>query len=714
MAEMLQQQLKELGSKLEAPPASQGALVELLKQGVTCLSELDQSPPKSVLESMQPFLNAIAKPELLKHLDQEVKLFVAACICEVTRITAPEPPYDDDILKDIFQLTVSTFSGLSDTKAPSFARRVVILETLARYRSCVVMLDLECDDLINEMFNTFFAVARDEHSEDILTSMQTIMEVVLEESEDVPQNLLLTLLSVLGRDKEVGGMKIIVSINCLKLVNTITHANNEVAKFYAGCRSCRNLHMKEKENEIPKPDVTMAARRVAMNVIKHCAAKLEPAIRKYLASSMSGDSRSLKSEINYQAVIYNIYRSAPQILSGVVSYLTGELLSEQLDIRLKAVGLVGNLFALPGSTISETFQPVFSEFLKRLADEVVEVRMAVLEHVKMCLLVNPFRAESSQIISALCDCLLDYDENFRKQVVSVVCDVACHGPTPIQVATIKLVAERLQDKSFCCECQLLVKRYTMERLADIHRVSCMNRSGWSAENDAYDWIVGKILRCFYDKDFRSDTIEHILSLSLFPNDFPVKDKVTHWVRIFSGFDKVEVKALEKILEQKQRLQQEMRNYLSLRQLPEEGDGVEAQKKLMFCFRDMSRCFTDPAEAEENFLILDQLKNSEILEHFEKLLDANTTSQQAISARDELLKFLSHEHQLYEFTSFLCLKCSYLLFDKNHVKEILLEAGVQKSSANNELILSCMTILVCTRRAYMDVQPDLTIGDSLNG
>lgn len=51
---------------------------------------------------------------------------------------------------------------------------------------------------------------------------------------------------------------------------------------------------------------------------------------------------------------------------------------------------------------------------------------------------------------------------------------------------------------------------------------------------------------------RSDTIEHILSLSLFPTDFSVKDKVAKWVGIFSGFDKIEVKALEKILEQKQR------------------------------------------------------------------------------------------------------------------------------------------------------------------
>lgn len=74
------------------------------------------------------------------------------------------------------------------------------------------------------------------------------------------------------------------------------------------------------------------------------------------------------------------------------------LQTDQLDIRLKAVGLVGDLFALPGSAISEAFQPIFSEFLKRLTDRGVEVRMSVLECVKNCLLSNPLRAEASQII----------------------------------------------------------------------------------------------------------------------------------------------------------------------------------------------------------------------------------------------------------------------------------------------------------------------------
>lgn len=51
---------------------------------------------------------------------------------------------------------------------------------------------------------------------------------------------------------------------------------------------------------------------------------------------------------------------------------------------------------------------------------------------------------------------------------------------------------------------------------------------------------------------RSDVIESVLSESLFPSEFSINDVVKRWIEIFSGFDKVEVKALEKILEQKQR------------------------------------------------------------------------------------------------------------------------------------------------------------------
>ncbi|KAF5197532.1 Sister chromatid cohesion protein pds5-like protein [Thalictrum thalictroides] len=415
-----------------------------MQQAASCLSELEQSPSPSMLESMEPCLNAIAKPELLKHQDKDVKLLVASCICEITRITAPEAPYSDDVLRDIFHLIVGTFIGLDDVNSPSFGRRVVILETVARYRSCVVMLDLECDDLVDDIFSTFFTVVSDYHPENVLTSMKTIMILLLEESEDIHENLLHILLTVLGRKKS---------------------------------------------------DTSMAARRLAMNVIRHCATKLESYIKQFLMSSMSGDDISLNAELDYHEVIYDIYQCAPQILSEVIPYLTGELLADKLDTRLKAVKLLGDLCALP-QPISEAFQPIFFEFLKRLTDRVVEVRMSVVEQMRICLLSNPFRVEAPQIIGSLCDRLLDYDENVRKQVVGTLCDVACCSLKSISIETLKVVSERLRDKS------LPVKKYTMERLAEIYRIYCLKCSDGSISTIEFEWIPGRILRCFYDRDFR--------------------------------------------------------------------------------------------------------------------------------------------------------------------------------------------------------------------
>ena len=62
-------------------------------------------------------------------------------------------------------------------------------------------------------------------------------------------------------------------------------------------------------------------------------------------------------------------------------------------------------------------------------------------------------------------------------------------------------------------------------------------------------------------------------------------------------------------------------------------------------------------------------------------------------QDDLLRILGEKHRLYDFLGTLSLKCSYLLFNKEHVKEFLLEASIQKSSGNTQYIQSCMNILV---------------------
>lgn len=63
------------------------------------------------------------------------------------------------------------------------------------------------------------------------------------------------------------------------------------------------------------------------------------------------------------------------------------------------------------------------------------------------------------------------------------------------------------------------------------------------------------MRCAYDCFIiwcRPESVESILCASLFPPEFPTKGRVKHWVKAVTHFDKIEMKALESILLQKQR------------------------------------------------------------------------------------------------------------------------------------------------------------------
>ena len=60
---------------------------------------MEQSPSKSMQTALSPSMNALVTDELLRHPDVDVKVAVASCISEITRITAPDAPYDDDQMK---------------------------------------------------------------------------------------------------------------------------------------------------------------------------------------------------------------------------------------------------------------------------------------------------------------------------------------------------------------------------------------------------------------------------------------------------------------------------------------------------------------------------------------------------------------------------------------------------------------------------------------
>ncbi|XP_019438790.1 PREDICTED: muscle M-line assembly protein unc-89 [Lupinus angustifolius] len=198
----LHQKLLEAANNLLHPPSSLNDLLHLLQEVDSCLGLVEQSPDESVQAAMAPLAVALIGDELLRHADIDVKVAVASCISEITRISAPDAPLDDDQMKEAFQLIVSSFENLHDMSSRSYRKRTGILETVSKVRSCVVMLDLECDDLILEMFQHFLKEIREHHPENVFSSMQNIMTVLLEESEDISLNLLSLFLDSIKKENE--------------------------------------------------------------------------------------------------------------------------------------------------------------------------------------------------------------------------------------------------------------------------------------------------------------------------------------------------------------------------------------------------------------------------------------------------------------------------------------------------------------------------------
>ncbi|KAG7597197.1 Armadillo-type fold [Arabidopsis suecica] len=196
------QALIDSADNLLKPQSSTDATLTLLEEIESLLATVEQDPTASVKRALFPPMKALVSADLLRNPDSDVRVSVVSCLTEIMRITAPEAPYNDDQMKEIFQVTIEAFEKLADASSRSYRKAEVVLETVSKVRSSLVMLDLECDDLVLEMFQRFLKIIRPDHPQLVLLSMETIMITVIDESEEVPMDLLEILLTTVKKESQ--------------------------------------------------------------------------------------------------------------------------------------------------------------------------------------------------------------------------------------------------------------------------------------------------------------------------------------------------------------------------------------------------------------------------------------------------------------------------------------------------------------------------------
>lgn len=271
---------------------------------------------------------------ILLHKDQGVRAYAACCLAQLLRLYAPDAPYTQPQLRDIFQFFIRQLTdGLKLPDVPYHAQYFHLLESLSTVKSPVLVCDLpSADDLILDFFTAFFAILRRRTANNKMQAyMADILVALLDECQSVPQTVLDTIL----------------------------------AQFM--------------DNNLDQP-----AYSLAVSVCNHVSDKLQRPVCQYFtdiivdsARSSPDDDQSLE---NAHELIQRLHATCPAILHGVIPQLTEELRVDHVHVRLLATRALADMYAHKnGQELANKYPATWDVWISRRNDKNVPIRLQLIQ-----------------------------------------------------------------------------------------------------------------------------------------------------------------------------------------------------------------------------------------------------------------------------------------------------------------------------------------------
>jgi sister-chromatid-cohesion protein PDS5 len=182
--------------KLSARGLSSDQILKRLQALYAQLEKQDQDAIDTA--SLTHARNELVHKIILLHKDQGVRAYTACCLAELLRLYAPDAPYTQPELRDIFQFFVRQLKeGLKYADSAYHNQYFQLLESLSTVKSAVLVCDLPAgDELMLEFFTAFFwIVRRGTVNKKMESFMADILVAMLDECQTVPQTVLDTILA---------------------------------------------------------------------------------------------------------------------------------------------------------------------------------------------------------------------------------------------------------------------------------------------------------------------------------------------------------------------------------------------------------------------------------------------------------------------------------------------------------------------------------------
>lgn len=179
------------------------ALVKALKATAACLEAAPQEQ-----EALGPACHELAEllvaDGVLGNPDKEVQLYAAQAITHIFRTFAPDIPYEDDVLREVFALLFRVLARLGPPDAPSFDACLSLLQVFGAIKFYIPLLDLEDEPLLLQLFTGLLDAVTDANYEALEMPLLDTLGGALEECEEAgpPAALLELLLQYLVHPKK--------------------------------------------------------------------------------------------------------------------------------------------------------------------------------------------------------------------------------------------------------------------------------------------------------------------------------------------------------------------------------------------------------------------------------------------------------------------------------------------------------------------------------
>ena len=389
-----------------------------LHRSLSTLSQDVEELPKGLkLTSAQ-----LVSDKILSHADKDVRLMAACCLVDILRVYAPEAPFGDDEMVSVFEVIIAQLRSLSthDTTSAKGMKIFYILNSLSTVKSCVVPVILAqngvpgASDLVVSLFDSLLSSIRPDHLEDVNDHMASILQACIEESDEIDPDIMDILLTTL-------------------------------------------LPANKAENP--------AAFNIVSNVLRNLTTSVQgpisEIINQILVGSMNAD-KGRNSELgdHIYSLIYELHKINPGLLLRVLPNICIQLHVEEEEIRLKAVKLLGRLFASPHAEYGVEFTRNFRDFLGRFVDVSSQVRLEMVESGYLIMKKKPNLI--AQVEDSLVRRLRDSDQEVRMAALSKLIDVTFQSPTKFTIDTFKEMGERVKDK------KIDIKKIAMQGLCRMY------------------------------------------------------------------------------------------------------------------------------------------------------------------------------------------------------------------------------------------------------